>query len=103
MSTVDGRSGETGGTPNSAAVDLMLEVVVVPVAVALGSKAFYPGLGWRLDADFSFDNGFGVVQVMPPRSSCPVQFGTKISGATPGSADGLDLIVPNAVAGREDS
>jgi hypothetical protein len=102
MSTVDGGSGETGGTPNNAAVDLMLEVVVIPVADADGSKAFSPGLGWRLDADFSFDNGFGVVQFMPPRSSWSVQFGTKIGGATPGSAHDLDLIVSNAVAGREE-
>jgi catechol 2,3-dioxygenase-like lactoylglutathione lyase family enzyme len=59
MSTVDGRSDETGGTPNSAAVDLKLEVAVLPVAD--GSTAFYAGLGWRRDADFSFDNGFRLV------------------------------------------
>ena len=52
MSTVDGRSGETGGTASSGTVDLKLEVVVIPVADADRSKAFYAALGWRLDADF---------------------------------------------------
>ena len=53
-----------------APVDLKLEVVVIPVADADRSKAFYAGLGWRLDADFSFDNGFRVVQFTPPGSLC---------------------------------
>lgn len=38
-------------------IDLKLEVVVLPVADADRSKEFYAGLGWRLDDDFSFDNG----------------------------------------------
>ena len=102
MSTVDGQDGETGGTANSAAVDLKLEAVVIPVADADRSKAFYAGLGWRLDADFSFDNGFRVVQFTPPGSLCSVQFGTKITGAPPGSAHGLYLIVSDIDAGRDE-
>ena len=102
MSTVDGQDGETGGTANSAPVDLKLEVVVIPVADADRSKAFYAGLGWRLDADFSFDNGFRVVQFTPPGSLCSVQFGTKITGAPPGSAHGLYLIVSDIDAGRDE-
>jgi catechol 2,3-dioxygenase-like lactoylglutathione lyase family enzyme len=102
MSTVDGQDGETGGTGDSAAVDLRLEAVVIPVADADRSKAFYAGLGWRLDADFSFDNGFRVVQFTPPGSPCSVQFGTKITGAAPGSAHGLYLIVSDIDAGREE-
>ena len=57
------------------------------------SKTFYAGLGWRLDADFSYDTGFRVVQFTPPGSPCSVQFGTNITGAPPGSAHGLYLIV----------
>lgn len=102
MSTVDGQDGETGGTANSAAVDLKLEVVVIPVADAGRSKAFYAGLGWRLDADFSFDNGFRVVQFTPPGSPCSVQFGSRITAAPPGSAHGLYLIVSDIEAARDD-
>src|ERR1700728_3324777 len=102
MSTVDGQDDETGGTAGSGPVDLKLEVIVIPVADADRSKRFYAGLGWRLDADFPFDNGFRVVQFTPPGSLCSVQFGTKITGAPPGSAHGLYLIVSDIDAGREE-
>ena len=42
--------------------DLKLEVVIVPVSDVDRSKDFYASLGWRLDADFRFDNGFRVVR-----------------------------------------
>jgi catechol 2,3-dioxygenase-like lactoylglutathione lyase family enzyme len=102
MSSVDGRSGETGGTASSGPVNLKLEAVVIPVADADRSKAFYAGLGWRLDADFSFDNGFRVVQFTPPGSPCSLQFGAKITAAPPGSAKGLYLIVTDITAAWEE-
>ena len=46
-------------------VDMKFEVVVIPVADVDRSKAFYTKLGWRLDADFRFDNGFRIVQFTP--------------------------------------
>jgi len=49
-----------------------------------------------------FDNGFRVVQFTPPGSACSVQFGTKITSATPGSAQGLYLIVSDVAAARID-
>jgi catechol 2,3-dioxygenase-like lactoylglutathione lyase family enzyme len=100
MSATDGQDGTT--TAGSADVDLKLEAVVIPVADADRSKAFYAALGWRLDADFSFDNGFRVVQFTAPGSPCSVQFGTKITSATPGSAYGLYLIVSDIDAGRDE-
>jgi len=81
-------------------VDLKFEAVVIPVADTDQSKEFYAGLGWRLDADFAFDNGFRVVQFTPPGSGCSVQFGTKITAATPGSAQGLYLVVDDIEAAR---
>ena len=59
-------------------------------------------LGWRLDADFPFDNGFRVVQFTPPGSGCSVQFGTNITSAAPGSAQGLYLIVSDIEAARDE-
>ena len=38
-------------------VDLKLEVVVIPVSDVDRAKEFYGQLGWRLDADFAFDDG----------------------------------------------
>ena len=90
----------TTHTQGGQNVDLKFEAVVIPVADADRSKAFYSGLGWRLDADFSFDNGFRVVQFTPPGSPCSLQFGAKITDAEPGSAHGLYLIVSDIDAAR---
>jgi catechol 2,3-dioxygenase-like lactoylglutathione lyase family enzyme len=99
MSTDGVRSNDATGV---AKVDLKLEAVVIPVADVDRAKKFYGNLGWRLDADFPFDNGFRVVQFTPPGSGCSVQFGAKITSATPGSAQGLYLIVSDAGAARAD-
>src|SRR3954462_9667481 len=82
-------------------VDLKLEVVVIPVRDADAAKEFYLSLGWRLDADFPFENGFRVVQFTPPGSPCSVQFGTRMTAAAPGSAQGLYLIVSDIEAARD--
>ena len=88
--------------PSAATVDLKLEVVVIPVSNVDRAKRFYESLGWRLDADFAFDNGFRVVQFTPPGSGCSVQFGTNITSAAPGSAQGLYLIVSEIEAARDE-
>ena len=82
-------------------VDMKLEVVVIPVSDVDRAKEFYGNLGWRLDADFAFDNGFRVVQFTPPGSGCSVQFGTKLTTATPGSAQGGYLVVSDIEAARD--
>jgi catechol 2,3-dioxygenase-like lactoylglutathione lyase family enzyme len=98
MSTPDARSSDA----NVANVDMKLEVVVIPVSDVDRAKEFYGSLGWRLDADFPFDNGFRVVQFTPPGSGCSVQFGTNMTSAAPGSAQGNYLIVSDAATARED-
>src|SRR6476661_1757180 len=87
---------------NSAIVDTKLEAVVIPVSDVDRAKLFYGKLGWRLDADFAFDNGFRVVQYTPPGSPCSVQFGTNITTAPPGSAQGLYLIVADIESARNE-
>lgn len=81
-------------------VGMNLEAVVIPVSDVERAKRFYEQLDWRLDADFSFDNGFRVVQFTPPGSGCSIQFGTKITSAAPGSVRGLYLIVSDITAAR---
>jgi len=83
-----------------SSVDLKLEVVVLPVSDVDRAKRFYEKLGWRLDADFAFDNGFRVVQFTPPGSACSIQFGAKLTPATPGSAQSNYLIVTDIAAAR---
>jgi len=97
MSVTDLDPRAAGGS-SVTTVDLKLEAVVIPVADVDRSKAYYENLGWRLDADFGFDNGFRVVQFTPPGSGTSIQFGTKITTATPGSAQGLYLVVSDVEA-----
>ena len=96
MSTTDVQTDPSSTRVATTAIpevraDLKLEAVVIPVADVDRAKDFYAGLGWRLDADFAFDNGFRVVQFTPPGSACSIQFGTAVTSATPGSAEGLYL------------
>ena len=88
--------------PTAAALDAKLEAVVIPVVDVDRAKRFYGMLGWRLDADFAFDNGFRVVQYTPPGSPCSIQFGTAITTAPPGSAQGLYLIVTDIESARDE-
>jgi catechol 2,3-dioxygenase-like lactoylglutathione lyase family enzyme len=99
--TAVSRDAETRDA-NVAKVALKLEAVVIPVSDVDRAKEFYGGLGWRLDADFPFDNGFRVVQFTPPGSPCSIQFGTKVTPAAAGSARGLYLIVSDLDAARDE-
>ena len=74
-------------------MDMKLEVVVLPVSDVDRAKEFYKALGWREDADFAASADFRVVQLTPPGSACSVIFGTGVSSARPGSAQGLQLTV----------
>jgi catechol 2,3-dioxygenase-like lactoylglutathione lyase family enzyme len=102
MATLSAINNEPASAASAAKVDMKFEVVVIPVADVDRSKAFYTKLGWRLDADFPFDNGFRALQFTPPGSGCSVQFGTKITTAAPGSAQGLYLIVSDVEAARKE-
>jgi catechol 2,3-dioxygenase-like lactoylglutathione lyase family enzyme len=102
MSTTDVPGNDASGIASAKDVAMQLEVVVIPVSDVDRAKEFYGSLGWRLDADFGFDNGFRVVQFTPPGSGCSVQFGTRMTSAAPGSARGLYLVVSDINAARDE-
>jgi catechol 2,3-dioxygenase-like lactoylglutathione lyase family enzyme len=81
-------------------MEMRLEVVVLPVSDVDKAKQFYESLGWRLDADFAGEGGFRVVQLTPPGSACSVIFGSGVTSAAPGSAEGLQLVVADIDAAR---
>jgi catechol 2,3-dioxygenase-like lactoylglutathione lyase family enzyme len=97
-------AAETRGASTTEATvaknDLKLEVVVIPVSDVDRAKEFYGNLGWRLDADFAFDNGFRIVQFTPPGSACSIQFGTNMTSAAPGTAQNMYLVVSDIEAAR---
>ena len=98
MSTTATLSKDAATGARVGTVDMKLEVVVIPVADVDRAKAFYGGLGWRLDADFTSASDH-VVQFTPPGSECSVHFGTNLTTAAPGSAQSL-LIVSDIEAAR---
>jgi catechol 2,3-dioxygenase-like lactoylglutathione lyase family enzyme len=81
-------------------MDVSFEMAVIPVLDVDRAKEFYGKLGWRLDADFPYDNGFRVVQLTLPGSGCSVQFGTKLRRLRHRLRQGLYLIVSDVAAAR---
>jgi catechol 2,3-dioxygenase-like lactoylglutathione lyase family enzyme len=84
----------------AAAVAMKFEVAVLPVDDVDRAKAFYQGLGWRLDADVKVDEHYRVVQVTPPGSAASVIFGQGTTTMAPGSLQDLMLIVKDIDAAR---
>ena len=89
-------------TSKAAAVDLKLEIVVIPVSDVERAKQFYAKLGWRLDADFAGPDDYRVIQFTPPGSNASVIFGKNVTSAAPGSAQGLYLVVSDIEAARKE-
>jgi catechol 2,3-dioxygenase-like lactoylglutathione lyase family enzyme len=88
---------EVAGTK---AMDMKLEVVVLPVSDVDRAKQFYASLDWRLDADITLAEDYRVIQMTPPGSPAAVIFGTGVTSAAPGSVDSLVLVVDNIEATR---
>ena len=81
-----------------------LEVVVVPVSDVDRAKAFYSGqLGFHVDHDTRVSEGNRIVQLTPPGSGCSVVIGEGlVPDMTPGSLRGLQLVVPDIQAARDE-
>ena len=99
MSTTTMQSQDAKASTRVGKIDLKLEVITIPVSDVDRAKEFYGGLGWRLDADFTTASDH-VVQFTPPGSPCSIHFGTNLTPAAPGSAQGLWLIVSDIQAAR---
>ncbi|MET3141767.1 MULTISPECIES: VOC family protein [unclassified Arthrobacter] len=77
-------------------MEMRLEVVQVPVADVDRSKSFYTEkLGFVLDHDVEHIPGMRVVQLTPPGSAASIVIGTGMTSMTPGSLEGLQLVVPD--------
>jgi catechol 2,3-dioxygenase-like lactoylglutathione lyase family enzyme len=99
MTSTATRQDSTAGS-SVGQIDLKLEVVTIPVSDVDRAKAFYEGLGWRLDADFS-NGDERAIQFTPPGSQGSIHFGKPSQGA-PGSAQGMFLVVSDIEAARDD-
>jgi catechol 2,3-dioxygenase-like lactoylglutathione lyase family enzyme len=100
--TYEVRGNDAANEVSAAKGDMKFEIVVIPVSDASRAKEFYAKLGWRLDADYDNGRDFRVIQFTPPGSGCSVIFGKNVTGAAPGSAQGMYLIVEDLEAARKD-
>jgi catechol 2,3-dioxygenase-like lactoylglutathione lyase family enzyme len=96
------REPDRSEKPGVARVDMKFEIVVIPVSDVNRAKEFYTKLGWRLDGDFAHGEDWRAIQFTPPGSGCSVIFGKNVSGAAPGSAQGLYLVVSDIEAARKE-
>lgn len=83
-------------------MDPMRGVVVLPVADVDRSKAFYEGLGFRLDADITSGDDVRVVQLTPVGARTSIIFGCGVTAAEPGSLRGAVLAVADIGAACAD-
>ena len=80
-------------------MDWKLELVSVPVSDVDRAIAFYrDGAGFVLDHDHRMDDHLRFVQLTPPGSACSIAIGEGITEATPGSVQGLQLVVDDVEA-----
>jgi catechol 2,3-dioxygenase-like lactoylglutathione lyase family enzyme len=79
-----------------------LQLVNVPVSDVDRAKAFYEKAGFNADHDHDVGGGIRFVQLTPPGSACSISIGTGLSEAEAGSVEGLQLVVDDINAAREE-
>jgi catechol 2,3-dioxygenase-like lactoylglutathione lyase family enzyme len=92
-------AGTTGRDASVRAVDMKLEIQVIPVSDVDRAKQFYQRLGWRLDDDVAPLPGLRIVQFTPPGSGTSITFGQGLTTAAPGSAE-TGLVVSDIEAAQ---
>ena len=84
-------------------MDLKLELVAVPVTDVDRAKAFYVDqVGFNPDHDFQVTDQLRFVQLTPPGSACSIVIGTGITEMAPGSQKGLQVVVDDVEALRQE-
>lgn len=79
-----------------------LELVAVPVSDVDRAKAFYADqVGFNADHDYRVSPEVRFVQLTPPGSACSIAIGQGITTAAPGSVQGLQMVVDNVQAARD--
>ena len=84
-------------------MQMKLELVIVPVSDVDRAKAFYTEkLGFHADFDQRVNENLRFVQLTPEGSACSIAFGEGLTTMQPGSLEGLQMVVEDARAMREE-
>jgi len=82
-------------------MDMRLELVPIPVTDVDRAKSFYAEqVGFEAEHDHQLGEEIRFVQLTPPGSACSIMIGSGVTGAPPGSADGMLLVVDDIDAAR---
>lgn len=84
-------------------MDCRIELIFVPVTDVDEAIEFYVDkVGFTRDMQARVNDEVRFVQVTPPTSACSIASGTGISDMVPGTQDGIQVVVPDAEAARQD-
>lgn len=84
-------------------MDMKLELVAVPVTNVDRAKAFYADqVGFNADHDHKVSHTIRFVQLTPQGSACSIVIGLGITDAAPGSVRGMQLVVTDIEAARNE-
>jgi catechol 2,3-dioxygenase-like lactoylglutathione lyase family enzyme len=83
-------------------MDIKLELVILPVSDVDKARDFYVQAGFNLDFDQTVSEEIRFVQLTPPGSACSIAFGKGLTTMEPGSVKGMQAVVADAAAVRED-
>jgi catechol 2,3-dioxygenase-like lactoylglutathione lyase family enzyme len=84
-------------------MDFRLELVPIPVSDVDRAIAFYTEkAGFHLDHDHTVSDQIRFVQLTPPGSACSIALGTGLTTMSPGSVQGLQLVVSDVHAARKE-
>ena len=83
-------------------MDWKIELVAIPVTDVDRAKAFYVDqVGFSADHDHRVSESLRFVQLTPPGSACSIVLGTGITEMPPGSQKGVQIVVADVAAARE--
>jgi predicted enzyme related to lactoylglutathione lyase len=82
---------------------MRLELIQVPVSDIDRAKAFYVDqVGFSADHDHQVTDELRFVQLTPPGSACSIALTSGAHGMTPGTIEGLQMVVEDAEASRRE-
>jgi catechol 2,3-dioxygenase-like lactoylglutathione lyase family enzyme len=85
------------------ASEMRIELIQVPVSDIDRAKAFYvERVGFNADHDHQVTDELRFVQLTPPGSACSIALTSGAHHMTPGSVEGLQMVVDDAKASRQE-
>ncbi len=80
-----------------------IELIFVPVTDVDAAKSFYvEKAGFHADHDVQVSDTLRFVQLTPPGSACSIAIGTGITTMTPGTQQGIQVVVEDVAGVREE-